>query len=126
MRLTTSQGVDYPEFYNQGNYERASQFLEWMANRIHTNEAYFNVGMLEVMNEPVHSGEYPSEAADMIANFYPQAYQRIRDAEDAINFADGDRLHIQFMVLTPLPLPPFCRGVVKDNVCVCVCVCADD
>ena len=75
-----------------------------MANRIHTNDAYSTVGMLEVMNEPVNAGEYPDEAADMIASYYPQAYQRIRDAEDSAGVADGDRLHIQFMVLSFLNL----------------------
>lgn len=69
-----------------------------MADRIHTNDAYKNVGMLEVMNEPVHASDYGDEAADMIANFYPQAYQRIRDAESNLNITDSDRLHIQFMV----------------------------
>ncbi|KFH43073.1 Glucan endo-1,6-beta-glucosidase B-like protein [Hapsidospora chrysogenum ATCC 11550] len=93
----TGHGVDYPEFYNQENYERALKFLEWMADRIHTNQAYYNVGMLQVMNEPVHSSEYPSEAADMIAKFYPQAYERIRAAEAKLNVADADRLHIQYM-----------------------------
>jgi aryl-phospho-beta-D-glucosidase BglC (GH1 family) len=95
------QGVEYPEFYNQENYERALKFLEWMADRIHTNQAYHNVGMLQVMNEPVHSSEYPSEAADMIAKFYPQAYERIRAAEANLNVSDGDRLHIQYMVFSP-------------------------
>jgi glucan endo-1,6-beta-glucosidase len=92
------QGVDYPGFYTSENYERAAKFLEWMAERIHTNESYSNVGTLQVMNEPVHAGDYPNEAADMIANFYPLALQRIRDAEARLGVADGDRLHVQFMV----------------------------
>lgn len=36
----------------------------------------------------------------MIANFYPLALQRIRDAEARLSVADGDRLHVQFMVCT--------------------------
>lgn len=89
--------MDYPGFYTSENYERAAKFLEWMADRIHNNEAYANVGMLQVMNEPVHASDYASEAADMIANFYPEAWRRIRAAEDNLSVPDNDRLHIQFM-----------------------------
>jgi glucan endo-1,6-beta-glucosidase len=69
-----------------------------MANRIHTNDAYGNVGMLQVMNEPVHSGDYPSEAANMVSNFYPQALKAIRDAESAASVSGDNRIHVQFMV----------------------------
>lgn len=100
---TSRQGVSQPGFYNNDNYERAAKFLEWMAERIHTNAAYSTVGMLEVMNEPVHSGDYPNEAADMVKTFYSLAWNRIRDTESRLGVADADRLHIQFMVR---PLPP--------------------
>ncbi|OAQ83594.1 endo-beta- - protein [Purpureocillium lilacinum] len=93
----TGHGVSQPGFYNNDNYERAAKFLEWMAERIHTNAAYSTVGMLEVMNEPVHSGDYPNEAADMVKTFYPLAWNRIRDTESRLGVADADRLHIQFM-----------------------------
>ncbi|KAG9254774.1 glycoside hydrolase family 5 protein [Emericellopsis atlantica] len=93
----TGHGVDYPGFYTADNFGRAAEFLYWMADRIHTNANYANVGALEVINEPVHAGQNPSEAAYMIESFYPNAYTSIRNAEDALNVADGDRLHIQFM-----------------------------
>lgn len=92
------QGVDQAGFYNHDNYERAAQFLEWMAERIHTNDNYKSVGMLQVINEPVHSGDHPSEAADMVNTFYPLAWNRIRDREAKLSVKDDDRLHIQFMV----------------------------
>ncbi|KAJ6437124.1 C6 zinc finger domain-containingprotein [Purpureocillium lavendulum] len=93
----TGHGVSQPGFYNTDNYERAAKFLEWMAERIHTNDAYSTVGMLEVMNEPVHSGDYPNEAADMVKTFYPLAWNRIRETESRLGVQDADRLHIQFM-----------------------------
>jgi glucan endo-1,6-beta-glucosidase len=94
----TGHVVDSPGFYTQDNYERAYKFLEWMTERVHTNPAYFNVGMLQVINEPVHAGDYGSQAADMIANYYPTAWSRIRDQEAKLGVADKDKLHIQYMV----------------------------
>ncbi|KAL7622465.1 hypothetical protein AAE478_007971 [Parahypoxylon ruwenzoriense] len=93
----TGHGVSYPGFYTQENYERAYKFLEWMTQRIHTNENYFNVGMLQVMNEPVHAGDYPDLAADMVANYYPGAWTRIRNQEKQLGVKDSDLLHIQMM-----------------------------
>ncbi|KAI5866045.1 glycoside hydrolase family 5 protein [Durotheca rogersii] len=93
----TGHSVDYPGFYTQENYERTYQFLEWMAERIHTNDNYRTVGTLQVMNEPVHSSEYPDLAANMVANFYPGAWTRIRDRERQLGVADNERLHIQMM-----------------------------
>jgi glucan endo-1,6-beta-glucosidase len=69
-----------------------------MANRIHTHDSYTTVGMLQVMNEPVHVKPWMDKAADMIKNFYPKAYQRIEDAEKSLKISKADRLHIQFMV----------------------------
>ncbi|XXG96016.1 hypothetical protein Hte_002293 [Hypoxylon texense] len=93
----TGHGVSYPGFYTQENYERANKFLEWMAERIHTNNSYRTVGTLQVMNEPVHASDYGSLAADMIANFYPSAWNRIRSREDQLGVSPSDRLHIQMM-----------------------------
>ncbi|KAG6032098.1 hypothetical protein E4U41_007316, partial [Claviceps citrina] len=93
----TGHAVAQPGFYSQANYERAAQFLEWMTERIHTNAAYRTVGMLQVMNEPVQAGRYPSEAADMIKNFYPLVWRRIRAREQSLGVRDQDRLHILMM-----------------------------
>ncbi|KAK7750060.1 hypothetical protein SLS62_008053 [Diatrype stigma] len=89
--------VDYPGFYTAENYERANQFLEWMAERIHTNEGYRSVFMLEVLNEPIRTWEYPDLAADMIANFYPAAWSRIRAKESELGVAESNQLYIQMM-----------------------------
>lgn len=72
-----------------------------MTERIHTNATYASVGMLEVINEPVHSGDYPSQAADMVNTYYPLAWNRIRDTESRLGVSDDKRLHIQFMVRSP-------------------------
>ncbi|KAI0839897.1 glycoside hydrolase family 5 protein [Hypoxylon sp. FL0890] len=93
----TGHVVSTPGFYTPDNYERAYKFLEWMTERIHTNNNYRTVGTLEVMNEPVHSGDYPSQAADMVANYYPNAWTRIRKAEDKLNVAADKRVNIQMM-----------------------------
>jgi aryl-phospho-beta-D-glucosidase BglC (GH1 family) len=93
----TGHSMSYPEFYNDDNFERAYKFLEWMADRIHTNSKYWNVGMLQVMNEPVHRDGYPDEAGNLIWNFYPGAWTRIRAAEKKLGTKDSDLLHIQFM-----------------------------
>ncbi|EHK49519.1 glycoside hydrolase family 5 protein [Trichoderma atroviride IMI 206040] len=80
----TGHGVSQPGFYTEANYERAADFLEWMTERIHTNATYASVGMLEVINEPVHSGDFPSQAADMVNTYYPLAWNRIRDTESKL------------------------------------------
>jgi aryl-phospho-beta-D-glucosidase BglC (GH1 family) len=92
------QVVDYPEFYNADNFGRAALWLWRMAERIHTNPDYYNVGMLQVMNEPVHAWQYPNEAQKMIREFYPQALNSIRDAENSLGVSGSDRLHVQYMV----------------------------
>ncbi|KAL9471862.1 hypothetical protein ACSS6W_009803 [Trichoderma asperelloides] len=93
----TGHGVSQPGFYTEANYERAADFLEWMTERIHTNATYASVGMLEVLNEPVHSGDFPDQAADMVNTYYPLAWNRIRDTESKLGVSDDKRLHIQFM-----------------------------
>lgn len=75
-----------------------------MAERIHTNGNYSTVGMLQVMNEPVHVNPWMDKAADMIKNYYPAAYQRIEDKEKSLGIAKADRLHIQFMVWLTMTL----------------------
>lgn len=64
---------------------------------IHTNKNFRTVGMLQVLNEPVHIWEYPDKAASLISTFYPNAWNCIREAEDRLNIGAEDRLHIQMM-----------------------------
>ena len=89
--------VSTPGFFTPFNYERALQFMEWMTERIHTNPSYRNVGMLEVMNEPVQSWNYPAEAANMLQNYYPQALTRIRAVEQILAVFPWRELHVQYM-----------------------------
>ena len=92
----THQLAPSPGFYVDDQYERAYKFLEWMTNIIHTNNNYRNVGMLEIVNEPEQSQN--SDTDSMRRQYYPTAWQRIRAAEDALEIAGQDRLHIQMMV----------------------------
>ena len=85
-----------PGFYIDYQYERAHKFLEWMTNIIHTNDNYRNVGMLEIVNEPEQSQD--SDTDSMRQQYYPTAWQRIRAAEDALQVAGQNRLHVQMMV----------------------------
>jgi len=68
-----------------------------MAQRIHSNGNYRTTGVLQVMNEPVHAADYPTEAADMIENFYPAAYTRIRATERSLGVHPRHQLKIQYM-----------------------------
>lgn len=59
-----------PAFYNDHNYDRAYQWLEWMTNKIHTDTAYSTVGMLELVNEPERSwatATYPDAKANSLS-----------------------------------------------------------
>lgn len=87
-----------PGFYTAANYERANKFLEWMTNRIHTNGNYSSVGMLQVLNEPMHGSKWEKYTTSMIKDFYPAAYKRIQAAETKLGIPNSKRLHIQFMV----------------------------
>lgn len=86
-----------------------------MADRIHTNNNYTGVGMIEVVNEPVQD---TSQTATMISEFYPKAYDRIRAAEDAAGVASEGQLHIQMMVgpstQTEMPLGALVRIWLTD------------
>lgn len=94
-----------PGFYTQANYERACRFLEWMAERVHTKAEYRNVYALEVLNEPIRRDQ-PIDgstataarmAQDMVDNFYPEAWRRIRAREAELGTREQDYLHIMFM-----------------------------
>lgn len=62
-----------------------------MTNLIHTNNAFRNVGMLELVNEP-ESGH-----SNLVSTFYPTAWSKIRAKEDALGVSSNNRLHIQMM-----------------------------
>ena len=66
-----------------------------MTERIHSNDNYTGVGIIEVLNEPVQD---TSMTRTMISDYYPTAYKTIRDAEDAAGVEVGLWVHIQMMV----------------------------
>lgn len=66
-----------------------------MTERIHSNDNYTGVGIIEVLNEPVQD---TSKTRTMISDYYPTANKTIRDAEDAAGVELGRRVHIQMMV----------------------------
>lgn len=90
-------------FYNAYNFGRAEKWLSWMTNRIHTNNAYRSVGMIEVLNEPVSrhdgGGRYPAPGEDpgLVQSYYPDALKAVRDAEASLGVANDKKLHVQFM-----------------------------
>lgn len=105
--IFTGQNNHPAGFFNNYNYGRAEKWLSWMTNRIHTNSAYRTVGMIEVLNEPVSmhdrnsdgSNRYPAPGEDpsLVQTYYPAALAAVRSAEDKLNIASSQRLHVQFM-----------------------------
>ncbi len=62
-----------------------------MTERIHTNQAYRSVGMLEVINEPDRN--FPT----LTSSFYPNAWTQIRNKENSLYISSDKQLHIQMM-----------------------------
>lgn len=65
-------------FYVDYQFERALKFVEWMANLIHTNSNYRNVGMLELVNEPIQN---PDSVGTMRSTYYPNAFSVCYEAQ---------------------------------------------
>jgi glucan endo-1,6-beta-glucosidase len=55
QNVFTGQNNPNPGFYNDYNYDRAYKWLEWITSKIHTDERYFRVGMIELVNEPLRT-----------------------------------------------------------------------
>ncbi|RYP49982.1 hypothetical protein DL768_004417 [Monosporascus sp. mg162] len=95
--------IDFlPGFFQQHNYDRATRWLRWMTNRIHTTPAYTQtVGIIEVVNEPQtehNQGGMPQAERDTLTQvYYPQALAAVRAEEDALGVPTAERLHVQFM-----------------------------
>ncbi|KAJ3380280.1 hypothetical protein HDU84_006047, partial [Entophlyctis sp. JEL0112] len=94
MNAFTGQYAPTPDFYVDYQFERALNFLEWMTELIHTNSSLQNVGMLELVNEPVQD---PSKVGSMRSSYYPAAIARIRAVEDSLGISDARRIHVQMM-----------------------------
>ncbi|KAK5189842.1 hypothetical protein LTR96_009614 [Exophiala xenobiotica] len=99
----TGQLNPTPGFYDDYNYDRAYQWLEWMTNKIHTNDAYSTVGMLELVNEPERAWDttaYPNAPANsdsMRKTYYPTAWSKIRAKESSLNIASSAQVSIMLM-----------------------------
>ncbi|CEL04180.1 Putative Glucan endo-1,6-beta-glucosidase B [Aspergillus calidoustus] len=90
----TGQYASTPGFYQDYQYDRALEFLEWMTTTIHQNTHFRNVGMLELVNEPLQNA---GQVASMRTSYYPDAFNRIRNAETALGVTANNYLHIQMM-----------------------------
>lgn len=67
----TGQYNPNADFYNDYNYGRALEWLRWITEIVHTNNAYRNVGMIQVINEPLH---WDNAVQSLRSSFYPNAY----------------------------------------------------
>ncbi|KAF5013734.1 hypothetical protein FDECE_275 [Fusarium decemcellulare] len=90
----TGQYAPEVGFYNDHNYGRAVEWLEWIVDIVHTQNEYRNVGMIELVNEPLN---WDKAVDSLRQTFYPNAIQAIRKVEDNLKVANNDRLHIQMM-----------------------------
>lgn len=98
----TGQYNPSPGFFDTYNYDRACKWLEWITNKIHTNAAYSTVGMIGLVNEPVRIGDskYPnakSQTDSMRSEYYPKAWNTIRNKENDLGVSKDGQLHIQMM-----------------------------
>ncbi|KAL3424066.1 endo-beta-1,6-glucanase [Phlyctema vagabunda] len=90
----TGQYAPSAGFYVDYQYKRATTFLSWITTQIHTNNQFRNVGMLEIVNEPIQN---VNTASSMVSSYYPQARAAIRAAESSLGIAANNYLHIQAM-----------------------------
>ena len=67
----TGQYANQAGFYTTDQYDRALEFLEWMATNVHKDERFKTVGMLEVVNEPLQNA---GQVESMRKEYYPQAF----------------------------------------------------
>lgn len=82
-------------FYQGYQYDRAIEFVGWLSEVVHTRGAWRNVGMIEVVNEPVqNAGAVPG----LLDNYYPNAYAEVRRREATLGITQNNLLHIQAMV----------------------------
>ncbi len=107
----SSQYAPTAGFYVDYQYARAQQFLGWLTNLIHTTNAFRNVGMLGIVNEPIQNAD---TVASMLSDYYPAAYnvslisanlmpflahklQAIRSVEQGLGVSANNYLHVEPM-----------------------------
>lgn len=67
----TGQYTENASLYRDYQFERAVDFLDWMATQIHQKDKFCDVGMLGIVNEPVQETE---KANSMRLNYYPDEF----------------------------------------------------
>ncbi|KAF6845426.1 endo-beta-1,6-glucanase [Colletotrichum musicola] len=90
----TGQFAPSPGFYNDYQYGRSIKFLEFLRKLAHNNNELRNVGMIELVNEPVN---WDSSVQSLRSTFYKNAYNAIRKVERDIGVKANDYFHIQMM-----------------------------
>ncbi|KAK1479563.1 endo-beta-1,6-glucanase [Colletotrichum cuscutae] len=90
----TGQYATTPGFYNDYQYDRGVKFLKFLRKLVHDHNEFRNVGMIEVLNEPV---AWDRKVQSMRSVFYKDAYTRIRQVEKDLNVARNNYVHIQMM-----------------------------
>lgn len=90
----TGQYASTAGFYNDYQFGRALEFLEWITTKVHQSDSFRNVGMLEIVNEPLQNAQ---KVGSMRSTYYPDAFKRIRAAEQKLNVSKSGYLHIQMM-----------------------------
>jgi len=90
----TGQFAPTPGFYVDWEYTRALTFLSYITNLIHTTTAFRNVGMLEIVNEPVQN---QATVQTMLSSYYPDSFTTIRGVEADLGVTSNNFLHIQMM-----------------------------
>lgn len=68
----TGQYASQPGFYTTSQYDRALEFLGWMATNVHQDGRFKTVGMLEIVNEPLQTAD---KVESMRKEYYPQAFE---------------------------------------------------
>ncbi|KAH8651919.1 glycoside hydrolase superfamily [Tricladium varicosporioides] len=90
----TGQFAPTAGFYVSWQYERGRKFLAWLTNIVHTRYNFRNVGMLGIVNEPLQNA---NQVPGLLSDFYPGAYNAIRDTEAALGITSNNFLHVQPM-----------------------------
>ncbi|KAK3940397.1 endo-beta-1,6-glucanase [Diplogelasinospora grovesii] len=91
----TGQFASSPGFYQDYQFNRATSFLSWLRRFVHDNNEMRNVGMIEVVNEPLQN--QGSQTQYMRQTYYPAAYNAIRSTEQSLGITPNNYVHVQFM-----------------------------
>ena len=91
----TGQYASTPGFYVDYQYERALKFLEFLVEKVHTTDAFRNVGMIEIVNEPLQN--IGDDTTSMRTSYYKNAWDRVHSKEDAIGVHGDAQVHLSVM-----------------------------